>query len=213
MNVPITIGNKKVLFQVPVLRRVMIRRFLDGVCDPFIALTDQLAGNRRMQRLFLQIIHCARADAYDLYVAILDGNIAAARGVECPLPLELAALTKRIALHHAILFWMDNGAEYPQVDVLAAARTVFSLDETEEKELLYSMEIGADCPSLFHAEYAQAFAARLVRDDQNSPVVLAFASQFFYRSYAGFAKSFSNYLPFGGGFVGEPFHRRTTVGN
>jgi len=167
-------------FHLPVLRCVMVRRLLDAVCDPFIAMTDGLADDEGLRRLFLQAIHGARADAYGLYTAILNGDVTALQGLDLPAPPLLAALIERAALYHVIVFTTANEEAYAQTDIFRAARIVFSLDEEAQKELLYSIEQSVACLTEFQEAYALDFAARLVRGRQVSSALYAFVCQFFY---------------------------------
>ena len=215
MTVPIDIGKGQFLYHVPVLRCVLVRRQLDAVCDEYIARADGLAREKRMQRLFLHIIHCARADAYELYTEILKGATLAAKSLDCPEPHTLSLLTERIALHHAAVFAQEEGSGFTQEELLRAAKRVFTLDAAAENELHCYMEKSGESLAAFRAAYAGDFAGRLLRGQENvpAPVTLAFTCGFFDRSYDGFMKSLSKYVPFGGGGNGGKIYKRAASGD
>jgi|GEM_PF-1512533 len=213
MHIPMDIGGQKIFYRVPLLRSVMVRRWLDEVCDVYIARADDLAREKRLQRLFLHCIHCARADAYELYMEILKGATLAAKMLECPEPSALSALTERIALHHVAAFVQEKESGLAQPVLLDAARRVFALDEAAVHALHYYMEMAAESASAFCVAYAQDFAGRLQRGQNTAPmpVTQAFVCGFFNRSYDGFSKSLSKYVPFGGGGNGGKIYRRAAA--
>jgi len=189
-------GKAEWLFRLPVLRHVMVRRFLDGVCDPFITRTDEI-GDRFMRRVFLQIVHCARADAYELYAEVEEGGAAGTRDMESLTPQMLVELTKRVALYHAVVFWAKQGPQSVLRDLRQAAQTVFDFSEAEGAAFAAGLERGVDGMALFQAGYARELAAWLVRDAHVTSAAMAFTGLFLERSHEGFAKSFARYMPFG----------------
>ena len=199
------------MFRVPVLRGVLASRQLDVVCDVYIARTDDLARNRQLQQLFLHIVHCARADAYELYMEILRGATMAAKALECPEPRAFSSLTEQIALYHTAAFALENESGFSEVEFIHAAKRVFALDAAAEDALHYYMELGRENVSAFRAAYAQDFAGKLLYGQKPTPVILAFVCGFFDRSYEGFAQSLSKYVPFGGGGNGGKIHRRSAA--
>jgi len=198
-------NEKYFLLRLPLLRHVIVRRLLDDVCDSYIERTDGIS-DRFGKRFFLQAIHCARADVYELYAAILRADSAALLMMERPAPQALAVYIKRFCLYHVIEVCAAGG-RLSDADATRCASDVLQLTDAERDAATHFVTIGHEDLTMFRVTYAQMLAAELTKMSDVRPIVLAFMSQFLYRSHEGFIKSFTNYMPLGGGRFGDTIHR------
>ena len=181
------------LYRMPVLGPVMVRRHLDAVCDAYIARADGL-NDWYLHKLFLQAASCARVDVQELHAAVTERKESAVREMDCAGPDTLSALVRRLIMHHAAALWSAENENESLAAMLAAGRMVLAANAAETKELAYYATLGRKCVALLHTECARDMARRLTGMESVSAVVLGYIEKFIERSHADFAQSFTRYV-------------------
>lgn len=174
------------------VQKYNIRKNLDIEYDRLINKTEQLGG-RFLKYFYSQVVNCAKADVYEFYIEILND-----KGIYDKVNFSvskdsLSCMLKWISFYHVVRFIDKKGRQLDGEEIEFVLFDLFQFDDEEKEIFTYFSGLNAESRAVFEVEFAKFMIDRVMKFDSDT-IVLAFVNNFFYNSFEGFVKSFTNYV-------------------
>lgn len=183
-----------VLSKSSLIQNLLIRINLDKEYEIYLQRTDEIE-DKFIKKFFLQINTCAKADAYEMFLEVYKQQNEMFKTSETIAFETFIAAYKWLAYYNVITFLFNESKLINVQFVKDTFYEIFQPNFDEVRAFLRLDDIELTSRTVFDTEFSKEFINNLLQIENISPVALAFINNFFYNSYEGFIKSFTNYAP------------------
>lgn len=177
------------------IQNFLIRKSLDKQYEAYLQRIDEIE-DKFVKKFFLQINSCAKADVYELFLEVLKQQNEMFRGIEEFGQEVFSGSYKWMAYYNVAVFLLNEGGKSINIQLIKDTfYEIFQPDFEEVRVFLRFDDVAASGKAVFDLEFSREFMSSLLQVKNISPTALAFVNNFFYNSYEGFIKSFTNYAP------------------
>lgn len=175
------------------VRKYFLQKKLEQAHENLLYEADYLE-NKLMQNIYCQLINCAKADIYELYLEIMKYKSAFDNVLADNIDDFIYGLYGWFSFYNLAEFGLEREDIFSDLHIFEPFFKIFRFDEKSEEIYNDFLELSKEDKALFEIEFYKYVMNELNIDEIDERGLIALIGNFFYNSYTGFSKSFTNYI-------------------